>query len=349
MSATAEAELTATDFAALEKLSRDLKRSARLLPQRHARYLVDTYYQIQQFRIRLGGQIRAAGDSAEPTGLLAWTEKSMVTLENDLRLCLGEFSRTYKVGRWLQSLCGIGPVLTAGLLAAFDIRKAPTAGQFWRFAGLDPSLKWLGKDGARELVADVMGDSKKATEEHLQTIGQRTNRHPENIRKLLKDGKLTRKSLIAALAKRPWNHDLKCLVAGKVADSFVKVQGREKDFYGAIYKAHREKEAAINEEGGFAEQAAASLKAKKYGKETASFQAYTEGKLPPLHLHNRSERYAAKLFLSHLHRVMFVDFHGKEPPLPYAFDKMEGHRHLIDPPNWPGDFTGDELRRLYER
>jgi hypothetical protein len=37
---------------------------------------------------------------------------------------------------------GIGAVLTAGLLAHIDIHKAQTAGAVWRFAGLDPSLKW---------------------------------------------------------------------------------------------------------------------------------------------------------------------------------------------------------------
>lgn len=345
---TAEPEKTAEDFEALMRLSRDMKAASRKLPRQHARYLVDTYYQIQGFRIRLGGQIRAAGDSAEPSGLLAWTARNMRVLENDLKLCLGEFARTYKVGRWLQSLCGIGPVLSAGLLSELDIRKAPTCGQFWRFAGLDPSLVWLGQVKAQSLVHKVVGDG-KATEEHLREIGKRTNRHPENIRRLLKDGKLTKKTLTNVLARRPWSNSLKCLCAGKIADSFVKVQGRAKDVYGAIYAAHRAKEAVTNDAGGFAEQAEAAMKAKRYGKETASFKAYTEGKLPPLHLHNRSERHTVKLFLSHLHRVMSVDYHGKEPPLPYAFDRLEGHRHLIEPPNWPGEFPGEALRRLYER
>jgi hypothetical protein len=37
---------------------------------------------------------------------------------------------------------GIGPVIAAGLMAHIDITKCPTVGHIWRFAGLDPTLKW---------------------------------------------------------------------------------------------------------------------------------------------------------------------------------------------------------------
>ncbi len=344
----AEAEITAEELKALSRLNQDLRAASRRMPAQEARYIVDLYYQIQELRIRIAGQIRAAGDVAEPTSLLSWLMNNVQTLERNLKICMGLFAKQYRVGAWLDSICGIGPVLSAGLLSNFDIRKAPTSGQFWRFAGLDPSVKWLGKAGAKDLVARIVGDG-KATEEHLQLIAKETNRHPENIRRLLKDKKVTKANLLAVLAKRPYSNSVKCLCAGKVADSFVKQQGRDSDFYGAIYGAHREKERETNEAGGFAEQAAAALAAKKYGKDTASFQAYTEGKLPPLHLHNRSERYTVKLFLSHLHQVMFEDYHGTKAPLPYAFDKLNGHRHLIDPPGWKGVAAteGESLKVLY--
>ena len=344
-----ETDITAEELKALDRLNRDLRTASMKMPAREARYIVDLYYQIQELRIRIAGQIRAAGDAAEPTNLLSWLLTNVTTLERDLKICMGLFATQYRVGAWLDSICGIGPVLSAGLLSNFDIRKAPTAGQFWRFAGLDPSVKWLGKAGAKEIVDRIVGKG-KATEDHLQQIAKETTRHPENIRRLLKDKKVTRSNLLAVLAKRPYSNSVKCLCAGKVADSFVKQQGRPSDFYGAIYRAHRDKEEVTNEAGGFAEQAAAAMAAKKYGKDTASFQAYTDGKLPPLHLHNRSERYTVKLFLSHLHQVMFEDYHGKKAPLPYVFgDGTNGHRHLIEPPGWNGvaGTEGEPLKVLY--
>lgn len=44
-----------------------------------------------------------------------------------------------------NSIHGIGPVISAGLLAHIDIHRAVTVGHIWRFAGLDPSVKWLKK------------------------------------------------------------------------------------------------------------------------------------------------------------------------------------------------------------
>ncbi len=371
---------TVTEFEALMRLSRDLKKASKDLPRKQARYIVDTYYQVQQFRIRLGNQIQAATSIGEPVELLGWVQQNMVTLESDLRLCLGEFARAYKVGRWCLSICGIGYVLAAGLLSQFDIRKAPTAGQFWRFAGLDPSLTWLGKVGAEKLVSEILGKG-PATETHLEEIATRTNRHPENIRRLLKDGKLTKATLTAVLAKRPWSNETKCLCAGKIADSFVKVQPQKNDFYGAFYGAHRAKEVVRNQEGDFVDQAKKALSEKKFGKDTASFKFYsglylpsvwdqwyetesskreamlkehvaTKGDglpmLPPLHLHNRAERYAVKLFISHLHAVMYRDYHGEEGPKPYAFEKLgDKHRHFVEPPNYHKEFTGKGLAELY--
>ena len=349
MSTATMPEPTTAEFEAIMRLTKDLREASRDLPRRHARYLVDTYYQIQHFRIQLGGQIRASGESAEPTGVLAWTMKNMQAMENDLKSCLGHFAAAYHVGQWLQSVCGIGPVISAGLLSEFDVRLAPTAGQFWRFAGLDPSLKWLGKEGARKLVADVCGDAKKVTEAQFLAAADASKRHPENLRKLLKDGKLTRTTLTDALSRRPWSNSLKCLAVFKAGESFVKVQSRENDFYGAYYLRRKAEEIEANENGKFADQAATALKVKKYGKETSSFQCYTEGKLPPAQIHNRARRWAVKLFLSHLHHVMFEDFHGKKPPQPYAFEIGDGeHRHFIEPPNWPGEFGGKPVSTLYD-
>ena len=44
--------------------------------------------------------------------------------------------------RWMMSIHGIGPILSAGIMSHIDIQKAPTAGHIWNFAGLNPSIEW---------------------------------------------------------------------------------------------------------------------------------------------------------------------------------------------------------------
>lgn len=263
----------------VDRLSRDLKASARLLTKAQARYLVDAYYQMQEDRIRSAHQERTLGEHAEPNDITQWLYSQRSTLEKEVAKALNEYSDAQEAGRWMRSICGIGPIIAAGLLCHIDIEKAPTAGHIWRFAGLDPTVKWEAK------------------------------------------------------TKRPWNASLKrlCFLIG---ESFVKVSGRDDDVYGKVYKERKMKEEALNASGAFAEQAAQALKEKKFGDDTDAKKHYLAGRLPPARIHLRAKRYAVKLFLAHMHHVMYELHHGEPPPKPYIIEHG-GHVHFIAPPNWP--------------
>jgi hypothetical protein len=47
-----------------------------------------------------------------------------------------------KVDHWAIGITGIGPVITAGLMAHIDFERAKTAGHIWSFAGLNPKQVW---------------------------------------------------------------------------------------------------------------------------------------------------------------------------------------------------------------
>ena len=284
----------------IKRLSKDLKVSAKLLGRHEARFLVDTYYQIQEFRIASAGQVRSimkqpedAVDAIEPCETIQWLQSNMTALENDIKKALAAFDNEWRIGQWLQSICGIGPVITAGLLSTLDVRKCNTAGHFWRFAGLDPTMKW-------------------------------------------EKGK-----------KRPWNARLKCLCAFKIGESFVKVQGREKDVYGKLFAERKAQETDGNVRGNYAQRAKDALAAKNFGKETEARKAYEAGHLPKAHIHARARRWTVKLFLSHVHHAMYEDYFGTAPPVPYVFSHCDGdHRHFISPPNWPWSKGGRPLTEL---
>jgi hypothetical protein len=55
---------------------------------------------------------------------------------------LDQYSLSVPLGEWARGTVGVGPVIAAGLLTHIDITKAKTAGAIWRFAGLDPTIKW---------------------------------------------------------------------------------------------------------------------------------------------------------------------------------------------------------------
>jgi len=133
--------------------------------------------------------------------------------------------------------------------------------------------------------------------------------------------------------KRPWNATLKTL-CWKIGESFVKFQNNERDVYGKVYVARKSLEVERNEAGLFAEQAASIIAAKNIGHETDAYKAYSQGKLPPAHIHARAKRYAVKLFLAHYQHVAYELHYHKLPPRPYVLEHL-GHVDYIAPPNWP--------------
>jgi len=128
--------------------------------------------------------------------------------------------------------------------------------------------------------------------------------------------------------KRPWNSRLKTL-CWKIGESFVKVSGNPDAFYGQIYKQRKEWETAKNIAGDYKSQAAAKLEKFKIGKQTEAYKHYSEGHLPPAHIHARAKRYAVKLFLAHYHEQGYILLHNQKPPLPYPIAIL-GHAHKIE-------------------
>ena len=267
---------TSESIVAVAKLTKDIRTAARTIKDNEARYLVTTYYAVQENRKATANQIRALEAAGQPHDVLDHFLNQYSTIERSIKRVLDIYTDNHPIGQWMKDITGIGPVITAGLLAHIDITKAPTVGHIYSFAGLVPGQKW-GK-------------------------GQ----------------------------KRPWNAELKKLL-WLLGESFVKVSNREDDVYGKYYRERKEQEIALNEQGGFAEQAQAMLKSKDIGKNTEAYKWYSEGKLPPAHIHARAKRYAVKLFLSHLHEIWYEDEYGIKPPQPYAIAHL-GHAHRIEPP-----------------
>ena len=124
------------------RLTRDLKNAARALSDAEARFLVDAYYMMQRDRIRAANQTDSLARAEEPNEIMAWFADQRETLEKQVARALDAYSGASVVGKWARSIKGIGPIISAGLLAHIDISKAPTAGHIYSFAGLIPGVAW---------------------------------------------------------------------------------------------------------------------------------------------------------------------------------------------------------------
>lgn len=303
------------------KLTKDLKDASRLLSREESIWLVNAYYRWQDERIAAASRLRLSKDE-EPNRLIQWTFDNMQIAENQTKLALNHFVKRYRVGNWLMSICGIGPVIAAGLLAHLDIRGKQYPSSFWRFAGLDPTAIWM-KGQKRPWNAALKRLMWLAGESFVKVQANKNDFY----------GKI-----LVARKQTEWEQNLQGKFAEQATNA-ITVKKYDKSTTAYLFYSGQISPSFVKElletEGSIPQ----GIKATTIGDEKPM--------LPPAHIHARARRVVQKLFVSHIHQVMHEDYYGVTPPKPYAFDHMEGHHDFIEPPNWPGDHKGDSLQSLF--
>lgn len=274
---------------------------------KQARTFIDSFYNIQELRKRFTNQVRASGEAEEPHETLVWLNRQHSNLETFIQVSLALYVEGHKMGSWLADVCGIGPVLGAGLLAHIDINKAPTVGHIWQFCGIagGGQKEWKANTKRpwnaflKTLCAYKIGDSfiKNHNRENC-VYGQLYARRKEREASDNDAGRFAEQATREASKKGketeawPWNNA--CFPAGTTTAAL------------AIKDSDKRATFLKNARG-----------------EPGSGQ-------PMLHLghiNDRARRYAVKQFLADFHGAWYRAEFGKEPPLPYPIAIL-GHAHL---------------------
>ncbi|MDD3122091.1 MAG: hypothetical protein PHC62_01085, partial [Candidatus Izemoplasmatales bacterium] len=123
------------------------------------RFLVDTFYQIQEIRKAKENQLRSVVQGVDGDGFDAsiFIMTSIRAMEADIKKIIEHYTDFIPVCKWLKSNIGVGPMIAAGLYARLDITKSKSAGSFLSYCGLnDNNTPWLGKKGAEKIVPEIM-------------------------------------------------------------------------------------------------------------------------------------------------------------------------------------------------
>src|SRR5215469_1959464 len=306
----------------ITRLTRDLRAGAATLGDDEARYLVDYYYIAQEDRKRSFAQERTLAAEAEPHSVISWLANQSSSLEEQIKVALDVYTYNHMMGSWMRQVYGIGPVISAGLLAHIYMG-------YW----CDFSTEVKNKKGQMETVHC------RGHNEAQCRIWQQKFKKPHNFTPVISVPTTGHIWQFAGIAgddqrqwlknhKRPWNAKLKTL-CWKAGQSFMKFSNRDECFYGTLYRYKKEEYVAKNENKGFAETAA--KRAPTVGVTTDAYRYYSTGFLPPAHVDAMARRYAVKIFLSHLHEEWYRREFKAEPPKPYAISILN-HAHYIPPP-----------------
>ena len=107
----------------ITSLRADLRNAAKLLTHEEARYLVDLYYQMQEFRKGAGNEIGALNRAGETeSAVLKWVFAEAEEIEKEIKRALDRYTDAQPMGQWAKGIHGIGPVIAAGLLANIEFK-----------------------------------------------------------------------------------------------------------------------------------------------------------------------------------------------------------------------------------
>jgi len=222
----------------IDRLTRDLRVAARQLGDDEARYLVDAYYIMQDDRKRTYSQTVALGEAGEPNDVIGWLNAQSRTLENQIKSALDAYTNAHKMGSWMRSVHGIGPVLSAGLLAHIYMG-------YWC-----ANCRAHGKEQCEE----KQKAAKTETHEYVKVISCPTVGHIWAFAGIAGDGQAKWEKG----QKRPYNAKLKTL-CWKIGQSFMKQSGDEACVYGRFWRQRKDREISKNEAGDFEGIAAARV------------------------------------------------------------------------------------------
>lgn len=140
-------------------LSKEIRRSIITMDRKDARYMVDTYYQIQKLRIGLENQVRSVNQEKDGEGnvsIMEYASISLRLLEESVLDGFRELSKSSPVTLWMNDIIGIGPIMSSMLYAYLNVEGVNHAGNFWSYAGLnDNNNPWLGKEKANSIVNEI--------------------------------------------------------------------------------------------------------------------------------------------------------------------------------------------------
>lgn len=335
-----------------------------------ARYFADLYYQVQDFRIAVANQISAIDrgqDQDDKThkddkqrknknlidtpATMAFRHhllKQLVTIENDIKAALSDYSDRIPLGRYCKSIVGIGPIFATVICSGLDIpdkdqlppdKQQFVVGNWISYVGLnDNNRPWIKSDEkARAMVTEAIAENAGVIDDDavrlLCSKSQWTFEHYYNFCCDRKTGKFkgwSKENLIKATKLIPYNKNLKKTMF-LIGESFVKVQNKENSLYGRLYKERLQHEINRNEAGGNKDYAAKALKEKNCGKTTIAYKAYAEGKVPMKQLQMRAKRHTVKILLNHLFEFQHLEKFGTPAPVPYAFTLDGAHKDYIEP------------------
>jgi hypothetical protein len=128
----------------------DAKQAAKVMGNREAQYLLDMYLFMLKRRVAITSKINKSGIDSRALNFLL---NEIEIREKNAKVLLDTYSDNHPIGAKMKEVKGIGPVISAGILAHVDMNRAPSYGHILSYGGFNPHMVW-GKGEKRPFCAE---------------------------------------------------------------------------------------------------------------------------------------------------------------------------------------------------
>ncbi len=121
-----------------EAIKQDIVKNVNGFTRQDAKFLYSAFKDIQKNRVEWQNRAKASNSA-----LAQFLADIFMQIEEAIKYINKEYCDAHPIASYLnENIYALGPGLITGLMAYLDIEKAPNISCFWRFAGLDPTIKW---------------------------------------------------------------------------------------------------------------------------------------------------------------------------------------------------------------
>jgi hypothetical protein len=348
---------------------RELKQMCNFADAETIDYVVRQREDAQKARITSEGQLRQwqAQNPDKQNEMLEYLVTQNKGRELESTTFLGIMVEQHPIGKWLGTIRGIGPALAGQLIATFRVKSwrcygdnekdrcscednrctsnykdakgnvvacgyevRPYVGAWYRFAGVTGNLEHDGwaKGEKRKWSANA----KKLLYLVGQSFVKVSNSDKEGW--VPTEGQYNYGAYYRIMKDQEWIDN----VNGANAEYIEKKRAKGIKMPGKGTQAELWYSGKLDPEWVRAQPAFRGDTGSSWPQGVKQYPLAEEGKgvpmIPPDQVDKRACRKAYKMFLSHMHEVMYrIEFGGEDPPLPYIIAHDEGHNQFIPAPN----------------
>lgn len=99
-------------------------------------FLIERYYSLQEHRITMFAQARELEEAGNSPDLVKGYAERFEELEKMIAKDIKNSVKDHPMFAWFKTVKGIGPILSASLIANIDITKADHTSSVWKYCGL---------------------------------------------------------------------------------------------------------------------------------------------------------------------------------------------------------------------